>query len=95
MLHGPNWLGQRAPALRYPFCRPCEIAEHGYRAGDGPAIVISAVAVVLFVGATVTASQMYLSGSDRRSEAELHKRIRLFVADVMNRELHGDLDRLD
>ncbi|MBC9986096.1 hypothetical protein E4P24_06900 [Haloferax sp. AS1] len=29
------------------------------------------------------------------TEAELHKRIRLFVADVMNRELHGDLDRLD
>ncbi|QOS11502.1 uncharacterized protein HfgLR_06800 [Haloferax gibbonsii] len=29
------------------------------------------------------------------TEAELHKRIRLFVADVMNRELHGDLGRLD
>ncbi|WP_148413494.1 hypothetical protein [Haloferax sp. KTX1] len=29
------------------------------------------------------------------TEAELHKRVRLFVADVMNRELHGDLDRLD
>lgn len=28
-------------------------------------------------------------------EEELHKRIRLFVADVMNRELHGELDRLD
>jgi hypothetical protein len=28
-------------------------------------------------------------------EAELRKRIRLFVADVMNRELHGDLERLD
>ncbi|KAB1196440.1 MULTISPECIES: hypothetical protein [Haloferax] len=29
------------------------------------------------------------------TEDELHKRIRLFVADVMNRELHGDLERLD
>ncbi|ELZ71768.1 hypothetical protein C5B91_05155 [Haloferax sp. Atlit-10N] len=29
------------------------------------------------------------------TEAELRKRIRLFVADVMNRELHGDLGRLD
>ncbi|ELZ85959.1 hypothetical protein C453_09088 [Haloferax elongans ATCC BAA-1513] len=29
------------------------------------------------------------------TEEELHKRIRLFVADVMNRELHGDLARLD
>jgi len=29
------------------------------------------------------------------TEAELHKRIRLFVPDVMNRELHGDLDRPD
>ncbi|KTG08029.1 DUF7509 family protein [Haloferax profundi] len=29
------------------------------------------------------------------TEEELHKRIRLFVADVMNRELHGDLDCLD
>ncbi|WP_411968442.1 hypothetical protein [Haloferax sp. YSSS75] len=29
------------------------------------------------------------------TEEELHKRIRLFVADVMNRELHGELERLD
>jgi hypothetical protein len=28
-------------------------------------------------------------------ERELLKRVRLFVADIMNRELHGDLDRLD
>ncbi|WP_410764852.1 hypothetical protein [Haloferax sp. DFSO60] len=28
-------------------------------------------------------------------EEELVKRVRLFVADIMNRELHGDLDRLD
>lgn len=28
-------------------------------------------------------------------EEELHKRVRLFVADVMNRELHGELTRLD
>ncbi|KAB1188609.1 MULTISPECIES: hypothetical protein [Haloferax] len=28
-------------------------------------------------------------------EAELRKRIRLFVADVMNRELYGELERLD
>jgi hypothetical protein len=28
-------------------------------------------------------------------EAELHRRLRLFVADAMHRELYGDLDRLD
>ncbi|MFC7203773.1 hypothetical protein ACFQJC_09615 [Haloferax namakaokahaiae] len=28
-------------------------------------------------------------------EQELRKRVRLFIADIMNRELHGDLDRLD
>ncbi|WP_416839525.1 hypothetical protein [Haloferax sp. DFSO52] len=58
---------------------------------------------IVFVHESTVTSEMIRAARTRwdlrvetyDTEEELHKRIRLFVADVMNRELHGDLALLD